>query len=400
MKTIEERLDSLEAQMDAAANITKKRKKQMANGYLSFSTGCPEHDDKMFNKANGTDFPKETEAKPASPEAVIPEAGTNPAPAAADVGGLAGTAGGASAGGESAGGGDAGAGEGGAMGESLTEETKRYVKRYYIRPQNVFCSNKTEILQALVDLDDEDCTIYSLKSLGDHDDVQLLKPADIIYYYEDGIIYDKNHVKVMDYDLSPKHEEERKKYANIDQVTDREFSQEYDNRMTDMTADDTIKVSGGGKVATEGLDLKESSWVIAEKTCEDGYFAECAWEKGEGIVVIGGWKHEDDGLVHTDLKRRFRSEDEAMGYYKELCAKHDKIEVSNPFNEEWDSYTAYGNKLTEDKGEACCICGEELFGYGNNAEPYKKGRCCDACNIKFVIPARLKSADFGAEEEE
>lgn len=38
----------------------------------------------------------------------------------------------------------------------------------------------------------------------------------------------------------------------------------------------------------------------------------------------------------------------------------------------------------------CCICGEKIEGYGHNAEPVKSGRCCDVCNIKVVIPARIK----------
>lgn len=128
---------------------------------------------------------------------------------------------------------------------ALTEATKRYVKRYYIRPQNIVCSNKEEILKALVEIGDENCSVYSLKSLSDHDDVHKLTPSDIIYYYDDGIIYDKNHVKLMDYDLSPKHEEERKKFSGgVDGVTDSEFAKEYDDRLTDADLnDDDIKVS-------------------------------------------------------------------------------------------------------------------------------------------------------------
>lgn len=38
----------------------------------------------------------------------------------------------------------------------------------------------------------------------------------------------------------------------------------------------------------------------------------------------------------------------------------------------------------------CCICGKKYEGYGNNAEPYKSGFCCDACNSEYVIPERLK----------
>ena len=37
----------------------------------------------------------------------------------------------------------------------------------------------------------------------------------------------------------------------------------------------------------------------------------------------------------------------------------------------------------------CVICGQHYEGFGNNAEPVAKGRCCDECNITQVIPARL-----------
>lgn len=130
------------------------------------------------------------------------------------------------------------------MGESLElTEAKRYVKRYYVRPQNIFCSNKEEILKALVQVGDNNCSVYSLKSLADHDDVHLLKPSDIIYYYDDGILYDKNHVKVMDYDLFVKHEEERKKVGNVDAMSDASFDKMYDDRLTDADLKDKeIKV--------------------------------------------------------------------------------------------------------------------------------------------------------------
>lgn len=46
----------------------------------------------------------------------------------------------------------------------------------------------------------------------------------------------------------------------------------------------------------------------------------------------------------------------------------------------------------------CSICGNIIppnsWGscYGNNAQPINDGRCCDECNILFVIPARLENA--------
>jgi len=45
----------------------------------------------------------------------------------------------------------------------------------------------------------------------------------------------------------------------------------------------------------------------------------------------------------------------------------------------------------------CVICKgnilpQPLSGWdqGHNAEPVKKGRCCEACNILIVVPARMK----------
>lgn len=114
-------------------------------------------------------------------------------------------------------------------------EAKRYVRRYYIRPQNIFCSNKAEIIKTLIELGDNNCSIYTLNNLGDEKDVSKLMNNDIIYYYDNGILYDKNKVKVMDYDLSIKKEEDRKKFANVDKASDKEFKAEYEDRMTDVT---------------------------------------------------------------------------------------------------------------------------------------------------------------------
>lgn len=43
----------------------------------------------------------------------------------------------------------------------------------------------------------------------------------------------------------------------------------------------------------------------------------------------------------------------------------------------------------------CVLCGELIpvkpFGWtlGDNAEPLATGRCCEKCNVNWVIPARL-----------
>lgn len=191
-------------------------------------------------------------------------------------------------------------------GGGLTE-SKRYVRRYYIRPQNIFCSNKAEILKALIELDDANCSVYTLNNLGDEKDVSKLMNSDIIYYYDNGILYDKNKVKVMDYDLSIKKEENRKHFANAEKAPEKEFKAAYEDRMTDA----------------------------------------------------------------TELEEDF-------------------------FNLSFEDYDVFGRKLTEAKDSFCCICGEPLEGYGNNPEPFMSaadGRCCDGCNLKFVLTKRIELMD-------
>ena len=40
----------------------------------------------------------------------------------------------------------------------------------------------------------------------------------------------------------------------------------------------------------------------------------------------------------------------------------------------------------------CCICGRTFKGYGNNPWPVdnrEDARCCDECNAREVLPARI-----------
>ena len=87
-----------------------------------------------------------------------------------------------------------------------------------------------------------------------------------------------------------------------------------------------------------------------------------------------------------------------------FCDKPIDGQPENPFDLEFDDVNAYGEKvesLREAKEEVCCICGEPIEGHGNNPEPYKhEGRCCDACNAKFVIPARLDQLNNKDKAEE
>ena len=262
---------------EAELKEAKKRKKKPYDS-MFITTGDIDYNIRQFNKRMGTDFPGNDNSNPSTVEAsMTPDGGIGTAC-------------------------NGSSGDGSAEGAGLTE-AKRYVRRYYIRPQNLFCSNKTDILKALIELGDQNCSIYTLNNLGDEKDVTKLTNKDIIYYYDDGILYDKNHVKVMDYDLYIKHEENRDK-IDVNQVSDNRFSDVYDYRMTDMTKTDEVK----------------------EELEED------------------------------------------------------------PFDLDYDSPEA-----KEGEANVCCICGKEFEGYGNNPAPYKNtGVCCDECNARYVIPARIE----------
>ena len=51
------------------------------------------------------------------------------------------------------------------------------------------------------------------------------------------------------------------------------------------------------------------------------------------------------------------------------------------------------------ESKICCICKKPFDGYGNNAEPVCTGSCCDECNMKEVIPARMKLLDTHSSED-
>lgn len=279
---------------DTAIVEAKKKKKPYSS--MTITTGDPVYNMQEFNKRSGGSYLNGT-IDPGFAE----EANASSSEAA----------------GESVG------GEGG-MAEELKviNEAKRYVRRYYVRPLNKFASNKAEIVKLLIEADaaGKNCSVYTLNNLGDVKDVTKLTNDDIIYYYDDGILYDKNHVKILDYDLYVKHEEDRPKIT-VETTPETKFNDVYHDRIT----------------ATTGLDEQ----------------------------------------MHEKQK-----------------------ELEEEFSLTFDSFNAYGEKLTDGKTDICCICGEPIDGYGNNAEPYKTGRCCDACNLKFVIPARLDALKSSAEQRD
>ena len=394
----------------------KKKKKKVVSS-VTTGMGDPLLDIKQFNKELGdglTDKNQECETCPTTPDAIT---ATNVSDGSALGGNVSVPAG----------------GEGGGMGEALAQKLteKRETKRYYVRPQDIFCANKADVLKALIDVSNagENCSVYSLKNLSDHDDVHKLTNNDIIYYYDDNVLYDKNHVMVMDYDLFIKHEEERKRIKKDPALlTKKELDQHYSDRMTKNTFVEN-------KEEQKEKELDESMTRIPAAAFELALARGEEVEVGYGDIYDGFGPTFKDGAPYSDTKFTAYYEDGKYGLHaddysadgdsepnylfeedtydtldelieaiRSLDLAECNVELpeptleqeevnDDPFNQTFEAYDPFGNKLTEAKDskktETCCICGEEYEGYGNNAEPYKKGYCCDACHIKFVLPARM-----------
>ena len=84
--------------------------------------------------------------------------------------------------------------------------------------------------------------------------------------------------------------------------------------------------------------------------------------------------------------------------------RYDDAGIRHPFVQLLDrcghSVTyAEPSRVTLKEPERCSICGGEITGHGNNAAPVTDGRCCDACNMAVVVPARAKQSEEEASHE-
>ena len=297
--------------------------------------------------------------------------------------------------------------EAGVGGSGPLSEAKRYVRRYYIRPQNLFASNKAEIIKALIEMGDQNCTIYTLNNLDDNKDVSKLTNRDVIYYYDDGILRDKNNVRIFDYVLNIKKEEERKKFADVNSASKREFKAEYEDRMTDATdLEESINNSLPFSQAefetalhnANGNEIYLGRSFINEDATDYEWYAELT---ASDEVELTGWGYhvytEEDGI---ELSETFDSVADAYEYIAGLAKEDSGHELSltkaakyEAFDLDFDDVNVYGEKLTESKENFCCICGEDLAGGGYNPEPYissAKGQCCKGCHVKFVVPLAME----------
>jgi hypothetical protein len=250
------------------------------------------------------------------------------------------------------------------IGGTALSEAKRYVRRYYARPMNLFASNKAEILKLLVDIGDQNCTIYTLNNLGDDKDVSKLSSHDIIYTYDDGILKDKNGIRVLDYDLSIKKEENRKKIADPNPDS-KEFKAEYEDRMT---------------VATE-----------LEEELDDELLATCPYD------VIGADYNDAGDEFIVSLNHNVNDIEKAAEELAAWIQETYKVSVldwntngsnififelspDNAFDMDFDDVNVFGESLTEAKERTCCYCGGPLDG---DAQRTDIGMACEGCSHHF-----------------
>lgn len=252
-------------------------------------------------------------------------------------------------------------------GGTMLSEAKRYVRRYYIRPQNRFASNKAEIIKILIELGNQNCSIYTLNNLGDDKDVTKLMNSDIIYYYDDGILYDKNHVKIMDYDLSIKKEEERKHFTNVDKTPEKEFKAEYEDRMTKATEldedlEDTLLATCPYDIISANYNHTGNKFIVSlNNNVEDI----------ETVAkVLGTWVENTYDVSIIDWNTNG------------LNVFIFELSPDNVFALDFEDINGFGEKLTESKERLCNKCGEPIDDAGHETPA---GIICDGCYLHFSV---------------
>ena len=149
----------------------------------------------------------------------------------------------------------------------------------------------------------------------------------------------------------------------------------------------------------EDLDIRGGEIVDIDESIEQPQ------ETEDEVVYQVGTVKDDDTLAVKDL---MSDKDTAINYAHELASWCNcKVRVIKDYLDliddkykkevilELDGAINEGNDSNK-----CIICGEQIVGYGNNAEPVAEGRCCDDCNISKVIPARISQLKASRKEKD
>ena len=170
----------------------------------------------------------------------------------------------------------------------------------------------------------------------------------------------------MDYDLSIKKEEDRKKLAKVNSDS-KEFKSEYEDRMTDATE----------------LEEEMSSLAPIFDHCDYDVIDADYTEQGEVIV----------SLNHNVLDIEAAADDLANCLEKHGMYVIDwntngsnvfifELSPDNAFDMDFEDVNVFGERLTEAKENICYVCGEPIDDHGNVTD---SGICCDGCKLHFEI---------------
>ena len=84
-----------------------------------------------------------------------------------------------------------------------------------------------------------------------------------------------------------------------------------------------------------------------------------------------------------------------------IDTKYLQVSSNQPLNlQELHACISILEELKDKDKDLCSICGKQYLGYGNNAWPINEGKCCDECNNKIVLTARLQALARGAKEND
>ena len=142
-------------------------------------------------------------------------------------------------------------------------------------------------------------------------------------------------------------------------------------------------------------ELEEASTAF-KRSFKQGGEATADYIDGKAIAMVKD-KDERDRLIALKKLEKSGKLGDRDSVEKELTRKEGQASVT--YEKRADAAVKAG--LHEDAdGHVCVICGEHYSGYGNNAEPIADGKCCDDCNLKYVIPARFEALRDGKLHED
>lgn len=182
-----------------------------------------------------------------------------------------------------------------------------------------------------------------------------------------------------------------------------EYTGEVDPDTYDFTCFDVVVLpavkDARMNLVTEGLNNKDKTFrtLITEQLNRSS--------DTDKKIMNETLKHLKENLDNPTEQAQFKkdhpefSKNFDFGRFGKFFDKDGKLIDEKGYLDACSKMGEAGTKIREAYSKhKCVICGKSFEGYGNNAEPIQAGICCDECNAKQVIPARMK--EMGAHLKE